>query len=146
MTTYQNCWKHPLWRRLSTIKELVFKSINPLYKFSYKATVDTQIDVYTKLKLRKPSIEEGEILDELINSRIEVESMLPEFSSQNPRAFYSELLRDKEKTLGDVICSIVYFECVGSRKGSLKGVSPEDILAFMGKVQDYTNKQILMQF
>jgi len=124
----------------------VFKSINPLYKFSYKATIDTQIDLYKKLKLQKPSIEEGEILNELINSRIRTESMLPEFSRQDPKAFYSEVLRDKEKTLGDVILSIVYFEFVESRKGSLKGLGPEDRLNFMAKVQAYTDKQILMQY
>lgn len=124
----------------------MFKSINPLYKFSYKATIDTQIDLYKKLKLQKPSIEEGEILNELINSRIRTESMLPEFSRQDPKAFYSEVLRDKEKTLGDVILSIVYFEFVESRKGSLKGLGPEDRLNFMAKVQAYTDKQILMQY
>ena len=120
----------------------MFKSINPLYKFSYKATIDTQIDLYKRLKLQKPSIEEGEILNELINCRIRAESMLPEFSRQDPKAFYSEVLRDKGKTLGDVILSIVYFEFVESRKGSLKGLGPEDILNFMAKVQAYTDKQI----
>lgn len=120
----------------------MFKSINPLYKFSYKATIDTQIDLYKKLKLQNPSIEEGEILNELINSRIRTESMLPEFSRQDPKAFYSEYLRDKEKTLGDVILSIVYFEFVASRKDSLKGLGPEDRLNFMAKVQAYTDKQI----
>ena len=132
-------------KKLLQIILAVFKSINPLYKFSYKATVDTQIDLYKKLKLQKPSIEEGEILNELINSRIRTESMLPEFSRQDPKAFYSEVLRDKEKTLGDVILSIVYFEFVVSRRDSLKGLEFEDILNFMAKVEAYTDKQILIQ-
>ena len=136
-------------KKLLQIILAVFKSINPLYKFSYKATVDTQIDLYKKLKLQKPSIEEGEILNELINSRIRTESMLPEFSRQDPKAFYAEYNskypRNKEITLRDVIVSIVYFEFVVSRRDSLKGLEFEDILNFMAKVEAYTDKQILIQ-
>lgn len=121
----------------------MFKSMNPLYKFSYKATVDTQIDLYKKLKLQNHfNNEEGKILNELINSRIRSELMLPEFSRQDPKAFYAEILKDRDKTLTDIVLSVVYFEFIESRKDSLKELRVEDRLNFMERVAVYTAKQI----
>ncbi len=121
----------------------MFKLINPLYKFSYKATVDAQINLYKKLR---PQIishnDEGRILNELINSRIRAELTLPEFSRKDPKTFYAEMLNDKEKTLIDVILSIIYFEFIESRKDSLKKIRVQDRLNFMAKVKAYTERQI----
>ena len=116
---------------------------NPLYRYSYKATVDAQVDLYKKLKLHAPpNFKEADILNEVVNSRTRAESMLSEFQPENQRAFYNENLKHKNKTLMDVILAIVYFEFVESRKDSLKGIRPEDRLRFMAKVANYTEKQI----
>lgn len=121
----------------------MFKSINPLYKLSYKTAVDTQIDLYKKFKFESPSYTKEEwVLNELINSRVRSELMLPEFSQKDPKAFYAETLERKDKTLTDVILSIVYFEFIESRRDSLKGLGVEDRLNFMERVAAYTAKQI----
>lgn len=80
---------------------------------TYKGVVNTQIAIYKKIKHHQPELNENEILNLLILSRIQappaVAPRVEEF------VHYEPLLQNSEKTLEDTILKIVEYEYILSR-------------------------------
>jgi len=85
-------------------------------KIGYKSVVDTQINIYNKLKKKYPNLSEQEVLNKLIKSRIS--SALTRKGKEKECLYYNNLenLFNKEKDLEEVILKIVRYEYILSRK------------------------------
>jgi hypothetical protein len=86
----------------------IFPSLGP------KGVVDTQITVYKRLKKKFPTASENDLLNSLIISRIK--APLSPTSSQEEYAHYELILQNPDKTLRDVIWTIVEYEYILSRE------------------------------
>ncbi|MBA7469197.1 hypothetical protein ES707_04463 [subsurface metagenome] len=82
----------------------------------YEGVINTQINIYKRIKrVAPPDISENEILNYLIDSRVR---SLPRISSQESEiAYYLPILENSEKTLEDVVWSIVEYEYFLSSEG-----------------------------
>ena len=81
----------------------------------YRGVINTQISIYNRLKKRAPEMPENELLNSLITSRMKA---WPKVSSEE-EYYYTELLGNPDKTLEDVIWTIVGYEYIQSRVGEL---------------------------
>ena len=89
----------------------LFPSMGP------KGVIDTQITVYQRLRRKFPSASENDLLNSLIMSRLN--APLSPSTSQLEHARYEPMLQDRNKTLEDVIWSIVEYEYILSHKDQL---------------------------
>jgi len=122
--------------KMSIIKELLLKIFSP---FGYQGVINTQISVYKRLKKRTPEMSENELLNYLISSRMKAQPKVA--LEEEEYANYLPILENTNKTLEDVICAIVGYEFIQSRrvelfaKGYKKGLSTEDIFKQIGDFQ-----------
>lgn len=99
--------------------------------FSYKGIINTQINIYNKIKKRYPDMPEDEVLNSVLISRIR--APLGPVSKEEEDAHYAPLLQHPNKTLRDVIWAIIEYECVLSREEhvfrrlSKMGLSPSGV-------------------
>lgn len=117
---------------------------------TYKGVVNTQNALYKKIKHRQPELNENEILNLLILSRIQappaVAPRVEEF------VHYEPLLQNSQKTLEDTILKIVEYEYILSRvndtfdQGFGMGLSEEETSAnidsFLSIAECYIKKRI----
>jgi len=115
-----------------------------IYLFSslgYKGVVDTQIEVYNKLKRKYPKALENDLLNSLIISRIKTPPRVA--SKEQEYAHYKPVLDDPNKTLEDVIWKIVNYEYLESRKDFLKKrISPEILIREITEAKQYIKESI----
>jgi len=107
--------------------------------FNYQGVINTQIQIYNRVKKHNPKMSENERLNYLINSRIR---SLPRVASrEEEESYYDEILRKPDKTLEEVLWIIVGYEYIQSRrvelfeKGYKRGMSTEEILRAIGYLQ-----------
>ena len=96
---------------ISIIKGLflqLFPSLGP------KGVIDTQIEVYKRIKRENPVVTENDILNALIASRLN--SPLSPTSKEEETAHYQPLIVNHNKTLEEVIWAIFEYENMESRK------------------------------
>ena len=106
----------------------------------YEGVINTQINIYKKMKRAAPSdIPENEILNYLIDTRVR---SLPRISSQESELdYYLPILENTDKTLEDVVWSIVEYEyflsCEDKVISKLQrmGIPPEEIPAEIEKLK-----------
>jgi len=79
----------------------------------FKGTIDTQINVYRRLKVKFPDASENDLLNSLIMNRIN--APYSPSTTEEEHAHYHALLQDPNKTLKDVIWAIVEYEYLLSR-------------------------------
>lgn len=115
---------------MSFIEVFLLKAFSPL--FGYKGVINTQINVYNRLKKRMPEIPENELLNKLITSRAKA---LPRAGSkEQDQEYYAQFLENPNKTLEDVIWAIIDYEFIRSRaqeaiiKGQQMGLSIDEIV------------------
>ena len=97
---------------LMELPKVIITKISPL--FSYKGTINTQINLYKKLKKLHPEASENELLNHLLISRIE--SWPRRAPKEVEYAHYTPLLSNTNKRLEDVIWAIIEWECILSRE------------------------------
>ena len=116
-----------------------------LSKLGYKALVNTQIEVYDKLRRQYPEASENDLLNMLIISRTS-SVPLPKVGFIKEFAHYKPILDDSNKTLEGVIWAIAkyeYFESEYAQSRNQKYKMPDWFLNEMRrKVQDYIRKVI----
>lgn len=118
----------------------IFPSLGP------KGVVDTQIAVYKRLKKKFPTASENDLLNSLIISRIK--APLSPTTFQEEYAQYETLLQDPNKTLKDVVWSIVEYEYLLSRGEELYhqlagiGVEPLVVVEELEKWLKYVDERI----
>lgn len=115
---------------MSFIEVFLLKAFSPL--FGYKGVINTQINVYNRLKKRMPEIPENELLNELITSRAKASPRAG--SKEQEQEYYTPFLENPNKTLEDVIWAIIDYEFIRSRaqeliiKGQQMGVTIDEIV------------------
>jgi hypothetical protein len=120
---------------MGIIKTFLLKISSAL---GYQGVINTQISIYNRLRRKAPQIPENELLNYLINSRIR--SIPRVASKEREYAYYMPLLENSNKTLEDVIWSIVEYECILSREEELlpqaykMGLLPSEALA---QIEDF---------
>ena len=98
----------------------------------YKGVINTQINVYNRLRKRAPEMSENDLLNRLIISRIEAPPRVASKEEEYER--YRPLLENPDKALEDVIWAIVEYEHILSREEhifnqlSKMGLSEPEIL------------------
>jgi hypothetical protein len=102
--------------------------------------VDTQIDLYNRLKRSMPTLSENEILNKLILSRIK--SFPTIVSREEDRAYYQPLLDKFDKTLEEVILKIVHYEFIETRTARIQRIPIEHVVKFQCAVAKYIQEQI----
>ncbi|HEX74042.1 MAG TPA: hypothetical protein G4N93_02715 [Dehalococcoidia bacterium] len=80
----------------------------------YEGVINTQINIYNRLRKRAPEMPENDLLNRVIISRIRA---LPRVASEEEEyAHYRPLVKNPYKTLEDVIWAIVDYEYILSRE------------------------------
>ena len=116
---------------MSFIKVFLLEAFSSL--FGYKGVINTQINVYNRLKKRMPEIPENELLNELITSRAKAPPKVG--SKEQEQEYYTQFLENPNKTLGDVIWAIIDYEFIRSRaqeaiiKGQQMGLTIDEIVS-----------------
>ena len=110
----------------------LFPSLGP------KGVVNTQIAIYKKLKRKYPTASEDDILNSLIMSRIK--SPLSPTTSQKEIDHYGMIFKNTNKTLEDVIWTIVEYEYILSRFGNYQNLK-EDLSVKLSKI-NYTPEKV----
>ncbi|HUS46431.1 MAG TPA: hypothetical protein VM219_10480 [Phycisphaerae bacterium] len=118
----------------------LFPSLGP------KGVIDTQITVYKRLKAKFPYADENDILNSLILSR--VNAPLSPSSTSEELAHYETLLESTDKTLEDVIWTIVEYEYLLSRGPELHrelaevGAKPTDVAEEIAEWHRYIKERV----
>lgn len=111
--------------------------------FTYKGVVDTQIDIYNKLKKQFPDKKEDDILNMLIMTRIKSAAMLKsQFPLSEMEKYYGPLLKKKSKGLDDVLSSIVWYEYIESRSDWAKKFTILEKQMFVVEVCSYISGKL----
>ncbi|MBU1259874.1 MAG: hypothetical protein KJ757_03995 [Planctomycetes bacterium] len=133
----------------------IFRRIEAFFKglliqvfpsLGFKGMIDTQINVYRRLKAKFPDASEKDLLNSLIMNRINAPYSLS--TTVEERAHYDTLLQDSNKTLKDVIWAIVEYECLLSRGEELHhklfevGAEPSAVAEELEKWIKYLNKRV----
>jgi len=115
---------------MSFIKVFLLKAFSSL--FGYKGVINTQINVYNRLKKQMPEAPENELLNKLITSRTKA---WPRAGSRGQeQEYYAQFLENPNKTLEDVIWAIIDYEFILSRaqeaiiKGQQMGLTMDEIV------------------
>ncbi len=112
----------------------------------FKGMIDTQINVYRRLKVKFPSASENDLLNSLIMNR--VNAPYSPSTTAEEHAHYDALLQDPNKTLKDVIWAIVEYECLLSRGEELHhqlaeiGAEPSAVAEELEKWIEYLNERV----
>jgi len=115
--------------------------INLFPSLSYKGAVDTQIEVYNKLKRKYPKASENDLLNSLIISRIKALSGVA--SREKEYAHYKPVLENPNKTLEYIIWEIVNYEYLESRRDFLEErVLPEILTREILEAKQYIKKSV----
>lgn len=114
--------------------------------FGFKGMIDTQINVYGRLKEKFPDATEDNLLNSLILNRIH--APCSPTSTAEEVAHYNSILCDDRKTLEDVIWAIVEYECLLSCKEELQrklahvGAKPSDVTQELARWRKYLNERV----
>lgn len=119
---------------MNFFKKIFFK------RFGYMAVVDTQIDLYNRLKRSTPLLSEDEILNRLILSRIESSPAI--VSREEDCAYYQPLLGKSDKTLEEVILKIIHYEFIETRRARVQRIPIEHVVKFQCAAAKYIQEQI----
>ena len=128
---------------MALIQGLLPKIFPPL---GYKGVINTQINVYNRLKKHAQGISENDLLDRLIISRIEAPPRVA--PKEEEYAHYTPLLENPDKILEDVIWAIVEYENILSRgeyvfnRLSRMGISPLEAIAEVENFKTRVLKEI----
>lgn len=116
---------------------------------SYQGVIDTQINIYNKLKKRSPNMSENECLNYIITSRMKSTPKIGSVDDQQYQEYkYKQLIENNDKTLRDVIWEIVVYEFIQSRRveifsrGYKLGLSTEDIFKNISDLQDKIHRDV----
>lgn len=127
------------------IRGLIVLLLYKLFPFAtHKGIINTQISIYNRLKRRAPRMPENDLLNRLIISRLESRPRVA--SREEEYAHYKPLLENPNKTLEDVIWTIVEYEYIQCRdvvdQASKMGLSPTEVLAEMHNFKSQIAKDI----
>ncbi len=112
----------------------------------FKGMIDTQINVYRRLKVKFPDASENNLLNSLIMNRID--APYGPSTTAEEHAHYDTLLQDPNKTLKDVIWAIVEYEYLLSRGEELHrqlteiGAEPLAVAEELKKWIEYLNERV----
>lgn len=120
--------------KMNFLKKLLFK------RLGYMGVVDTQINLYNRLKKSMPTLSENEILNKLILSRIKSSPAI--VSREEDRAYYQPLVGKSDKTLEEVILKIVHYEFIETRTARVQRIPIEHVVKFQCAVAKYIQEQI----
>jgi len=107
-------------------------------QLGYKGVINTQINIYNRLRKQAPEVPENDLLNHLIISRIKAPPRVA--SKEEEYAHYKPLLENPYKKLEDVIWAIIEFENIVSRREyvfnrfSKMGLSP---LEALGEIENF---------
>ncbi len=112
----------------------------------YQGVIDTQINVYNRLRKQAPNMSENERLNYLITSRMRA---IPRSDSKEDEEYhYAQILQNPDKTLGDVIWAIVGYEFIQSRaqeaiiKGRNMGLTADQIATLWRDFEEQARNDI----
>ncbi len=121
-----------------------FPSLDPEGVIS---VINNQIIAYQRLKKKKPDVAEDDILNSLIMSRVNDDSLNPS-AKPEASAHYETILKNKNKTVEDAIFAIVEYEYILSRRGQLLkdlaavGAGPAEITEELERWRNYIRKSV----
>jgi hypothetical protein len=131
-------------RRIAAfLKGLLIQSLPSL---GFKGMIDTQINVYKRLKVKYPGASENDLLNSLIMNR--VNAPYSPSTTADEYAHYEAILQNSNKTLKDVIWAIVEYECLLSRGEKLHhqlaeiGAEPSAVTEELEKWIEYLNERV----